>query len=91
MSNGLESMIERLTEQLHPEPPELLTVVLWQFAAVEESAKLREGLTGSASTRLRPSSAGHRRNVGGSCDGYGRASDMTKTRARSRSAVRVGN
>jgi|WetSurMetagenome_2_1015567.scaffolds.fasta_scaffold06376_5 hypothetical protein len=43
MNNGLQARVERLTEQLHPEPAELLTVVLLQFTPVEEGARLHDG------------------------------------------------
>ena len=43
MSNGLESRIERLTEQLRPEPGELVAVVLRQFTPIPEDAILCDG------------------------------------------------
>lgn len=43
MSGSLEARIERLQEQVRPEPAELVTVVLLHITPVEESAVLRDG------------------------------------------------
>jgi hypothetical protein len=43
MSNGLEARVERLTEQLHPEPAELIAVILLQITPVPEDAVVRPG------------------------------------------------